>query len=110
VIFQGRDGHLFRRYEQPCIPLSDTDSPAKASFLELAWRDPAAARAERAEQKHAYWRALIERRRANLEAAKQALAQAKCAADRFDARAEVAACEAELIAAQQAYAAVRELV
>jgi hypothetical protein len=86
------------------IPPTPDDSPARAEHVELAWRDPEAARRARHEQRLAYWRALVERRRANVEAAKQALAQAKTAVDRFDARAELEACQAELLAAEQGLA------
>ncbi|MEJ5370228.1 MAG: hypothetical protein WHT08_18100 [Bryobacteraceae bacterium] len=97
-------GFLFHANVGTCVPLSDEDSPARAAFLELLLRDPEAARRERLEQRLAYWRTLVERRRANLEAAKQALAQAKTAVDRFDARAELEACQAELMAAEQGLA------
>jgi hypothetical protein len=94
-------GILFHANVGTSVPISDETSPARAEHVELAWRDPEAARRARHEQRLAYWRALVERRRANVEAAKQALAQAKTAVDRFDARAELEACEAELLAAEQ---------
>jgi hypothetical protein len=104
MLYQAPDGNLYRRWEQHSFPPSDSDSPERAAHVELAWRDPEAARRERHEQRLAYWRALVERRRANVEAAKQALAQAKTAVDRFDTRAELQACEAELMAAEQGLA------
>jgi len=104
VLYQARDGYLYRRWEKHPIPFSDSDSPAKERFVELLLHNPGGAKRERHEQRLAYWRALVERRRANVEAAKQALAQAKTAVDRFDARAELEACEAELLAAEQALA------
>jgi len=97
-------GHLLYSSVPTHIPISDEASPERARFAELAWRDPEGAKRERHEQRLAYWRALVERRRANVEAAKQALAQAKTAVDRFDARAELEACEAELLAAEQGLA------
>ena len=106
MLYQAPDGNLYRRWEQHSFPPTPDDSPARAEHVELAWRDPEAARRARHEQRLAYWRSLVERRRANVEAAKQALAQAKCAADRFDARAELEACQAELMAAEQALAEV----
>jgi len=104
VLYQARDGNLYRRWEQHSFPPTPENSPAKERFVELAWRDPEGARRERHEQRLDYWRKLVERRRANVEAAKQALAQAKTAVDRFDARAELEACQAELLAAEQALA------
>ena len=97
-------GILFHANVGTSVPPSDEDSPARAAHVDLAWRDPEAARRARHEQRLAYWRALVERRRANVEAARQALAQAKTAVDRFDARAELEACQAELLAAEQGLA------
>jgi multidrug resistance efflux pump len=97
-------GFLFFANVPTHIPLSPEDSPARAAHVELAWRDPEAARRARHEQRVMYWRSLVERRRANVEAAKQALARARTPGDRFDARAELEACEAELLAAEQALA------
>jgi hypothetical protein len=104
MLYQAPDGNLYRRWEQHSFPPTPEDSPERARFVELLVNDPAAARRARHEQRLAYWRALVERRRANVEAAKHALAQAKTAVDRFDARAELEACQAELLAAEQGLA------
>jgi hypothetical protein len=104
VLKQHPRGFLFFANVGTCVPLSDEDSPERAAHVELAWRDPEAARRARHEQRLDYWRRLVERRRANVEAAKQALARAKAAVDRFDARAELEACQAELLAAEQGLA------
>jgi len=106
MLYQAPDGNLYRRWEQHSFPPTPDDSPVRAAHVDLAWHDPEAARRARHEQRLAYWRALVERRRANVEAARQALAQAKTAADRFDARAELEACQAELLAAEQGLAEV----
>jgi len=104
MLYQARDGNLYRRWEQHPFPPTPEASPERERFLDLLLSDPAAARRARHEQRLAYWRALVERRRTNVEAARQALAQAKNAADRFDARAELEACQAELRAAEQGLA------
>ena len=104
MLYQAPDGNLYRRWEQHSFPPTPEASPARAAHVELAWRDPEAARRARHEQRLDYWRRLVERRRANVEAAKQALARARTPGDRFDARAELEACQAELLVAEQGLA------
>jgi hypothetical protein len=43
----GRRGLLYRTFEQTPFPPTDSDSPARASHVELAWHDPEGARRQR---------------------------------------------------------------
>ena len=60
MLYQARDGYLYRRWEQRSFPPSESPDPERARWIDLCWHDPAAARKEREAQRLAYWRARAE--------------------------------------------------
>jgi hypothetical protein len=59
----GPDGEIVRVPVKPRIKRMKTDDPAKARFIDLLLRDPAAARIERLEARREYWTRRIDRAR-----------------------------------------------
>ena len=57
-----------------CIPWTDSPDPAREEHLELAWRDPAAARRQRLEARVRYWRRRVEHLQAHLAELRELLA------------------------------------
>lgn len=70
MLYLAHDGNLYRRSDHRPFPRSEDICPERARFIELCWRDPAAAQREREAQRLAYWLARAEhlRRLAELEA------------------------------------------
>jgi len=77
VLYQARDGNLYRRWEQHPIPFSDSDSPERAAFLELLLHDPEAAKRERLQARVAYWRRRVEHLQAHLAELRELLTDAE---------------------------------
>jgi hypothetical protein len=107
-MLQRLDGDLALPRPKPRIARSADDDPARAGYVDLALRDPAAARRARLEQRIAYWRAVVDRRRKALDEARARLRRLQRAPGRTLAREAVRWCEAQLLAAERALAAVAE--
>jgi hypothetical protein len=99
-------GDLALPRPKPRIARSADDDPARAACVDLVLRDPAAARRARLDQRLAYWRTLVARRRQALDEARARLKRLQRAPGRTLARQAVQRCEAELRAAERALAAV----
>lgn len=88
MLYQGRDGQIYRRFEQHSFPPTDTPSPARAAHVELAWHDPAGARRERLEAQVNYWRRrlqVLHDRAEALKAFREKTALATAEADELEA-------------------------
>ncbi len=97
-------GFLFYANVGTCVPLSDEDSPAKAAHVELAWRDPAAARRQRLEARARYWRQRVERLRERAALLRALIGQPELedgtpALDRWNGRVELAVAQADVMTA-----------
>ena len=95
MLYQARDGYLYRRFEQRPFPPSDSDSPARAAHVELAWRDPEAAKRERLRARLEYWRRRMQDLHERTELLRALLSEGALedgvpAADRWRARGELA--------------------
>ena len=97
MIYQGRDGQLYRRFEQHSFPPTDTPCPARAAFLDLLQADPAAARRERLQARVNYWRRRLQAlhgRAAALRAFRDRAALPAAEADELEARRRLEEAEA----------------
>jgi len=104
MLYQARDGNLYRRWEQHCFPPTPDDSPARAEHVDLAWRDPEAARRERLRAQATYWRTRLQALRERAELLRALLGESELedgvpAADRRRARLELAAAEGDVLEA-----------
>ena len=111
MLYQARDGNLYRRWEQHSFPPSDSDSPERARFLELLLHDPEAARRERLKARAEYWRGRLQAlhdRAAGLCAllGKPTLADGTPALDRWQGRIELALAQADVMEAARRLADV----
>ena len=97
-------GHLYFANVPTHIPLSDETSPARAAHVDLAWRDPEAARRERLRAQLGYWRRRLQSLHERTELLRALLGQPELedgapAADRWRARIELTAAEGDMLAA-----------
>ena len=104
MLYQARDGNLYRRWEQHSFPPSHETSPARAAHVELAWRDPAAARRERLRAQATYWRGRLQALRERAELLRALLGQPELEAgttplDRWRARVELTLAEGDVLEA-----------
>ena len=76
MLYQARDGNLYRRWDQHSFPLSDEPSPERERFLDLLLHDPAEAKRERLKARVAYWRKRVERLQAHLAELRELMADA----------------------------------
>ena len=60
MLYQARDGNLYRRWERQSFPPSDEDSPERARFADLLLHDPAEAKRERLQARVNYWRGRLQ--------------------------------------------------
>jgi hypothetical protein len=111
VLYQARDGNLYRRWEQHSFPPSDSDSPERARFLELLLHDPEAARRERLKARVEYWRGRLQDlhdRAAVLKAllGNPALAAGTAPLDQWQGRVELLVAQADVLEASRRLADV----
>ena len=95
-------GFLYHASVPTFIPPADSDSPARAAHVELAWRDPEAARRERLDAQVNYWRRrlqVLHDRAEALKAFREKTALATAEADELAARRRLEEIEAAAAAA-----------
>jgi hypothetical protein len=100
VLKQHPRGFLFYANVPTCVPFSDEPSPERAAHVELAWRDPAAARRERLREQATYWRRRLQDlhdRAAGLKAllGNPALAAGTAPLDQWQGRVELLVAQAD---------------
>ena len=106
MLYQAPDGNLYRRWEQHSFPPSDSDSPARARFVELLLHDPEAARRERLRARVEYWRRRLQalhERAAVLKAllGNPALAAGTAPLDQWNGRVELLVAQADVLEASR---------
>ena len=88
-------GFLYFANVPMCVPPADEPSPARAAHVELAWRDPEAAKRERLRARVEYWRARLQALHERAELLRALLGQPELEdgttpLDRWRARVELA--------------------
>ena len=97
-------GFLYFVNVPTCVPPTPEDSPARAAHVDLAWRDPEAARRERLREQARYWRGRLQALRERAELLRALLGESELEdgttpLDRWRARIALPAAEGDLLAA-----------
>ena len=97
-------GFLYFANVPMCVPPTDEDSPARAAHVDLAWRDPEAARRERLRARLEYWRRRLQSLHERTELLRALLGQPELedgapALDRWNGRVELTLAEGDVLEA-----------
>ena len=104
MLYQARDGNLYRRWEQHSFPPTPEASPERERFVELLLHDPAEAKRERLRARVEYWRGRLQALHERAELLRALLGQPELEdgttpLDRWRARVELAVAEGDVLEA-----------